>query len=99
MKLGEGAWPSPFFTLENEMPEYKVSEGGTVKARVRQAGVKIHGENSPDVISGKVPLGHREQVDFGENGEQLVELDYAAFAAIVGEDKANEVFEGVTDGR
>jgi hypothetical protein len=80
------------------MPEFQVSEGGKVKARVRQAGVKIHGPNSPDVITGKVPLGFRETVDFGENGEQLVELDRAAFAQMFGEDEANRVFEGVNDG-
>ena len=81
------------------MPEFQLNESGTaVKARVRQAGVKIHGPNSPDVISGKVPLGHREAVDFGEDSERLVELDRETFTRMFGEDTAKVVFEGVTNG-
>lgn len=79
------------------MPEFKVGENGKVRARVRQGGVKIHRHNSPDVITGKVPYGHREKVDFGENAEQLIELDRETFAKYFGEDKAAEVFKGVTD--
>lgn len=78
--------------------EFQVNESGKVTARARQAGVKIHGPNSPDVLTGKVPVGHREVIDFGENAEQLIELDRDTFAAMFGEEKANEVFKGVTNG-
>ena len=78
------------------MPEFEVTEGGRVKARVRLGAAKIHGPNSPDVITGKVPLGYREKVEFdAESAEQLVELDYETFASLVGREKADEVFRGV----
>ena len=80
-------------------PEFQVTEGGRVRARVRLGGHKIHGPNSPDVLTGKVPLGHRETVEFEEgSAEQLVELDYESFASLVGREKADEVFKGVTNG-
>jgi hypothetical protein len=88
----------PLLHLGGKMgtPEFQVNESGRVRARVRLGASKIHGPNSPEVLTGQVSLGHRENVEFdGESAEQIVELDYESFASLVGREKADEVFRGV----
>jgi hypothetical protein len=66
-----------------------------VPARARMAGVKIHGPNSPEVLSGSVPLGYRETVDFRENAEQLIEMDFDQCVAAFGVETAKLLFAGI----
>ena len=61
-----------------------------VQVRVRQGRVKIHGPNSPDVISGKVPKGFREELTPSE--PQLHEINYNDAVALFGKEWADERF-------
>jgi len=74
--------------------EQKEQSKGTVLARVKQDGVKIHGPNSPDVLSGKVPEGHREVV-FGK--ESFREVDYQTAVELWGQETADQLFSGVKE--
>jgi hypothetical protein len=66
----------------------------TITVRVQQAAVKIHGENSPDVLSGKVSVGHREEV---ASGEKLREINYETAVELFGIEDADELFRGVKE--
>lgn len=68
---------------------------GRIKARATIGAVKIHRENSPDVISGKVPLGHREEIQMDEP-EQVIELTYEQCVEYFGQETADELFKGAT---
>lgn len=69
---------------------------GTVPVKIRQSQTKIHGPNSPQVISGEVPLGHAEEIP-GEAAERLVELNYESAVALLGVTAADELFKGVNN--
>ena len=66
----------------------------TIAVRVQQAAVKIHGENSPDVLSGRLPVGHREQV---ASGEKLREINYETAVELFGVEDADELFRGAKE--
>jgi hypothetical protein len=67
---------------------------GRIKAKVNMAGMKIHGENSPDVLSGRVPLGYTEPVGFDEP-EQYIEMTYDETVERFGKNQADLLFKGV----
>lgn len=73
--------------------EHKKGASSTATVRVRCAPVKIHGENSPDVLSGKVELGHREPITPGEPSMQ--EVTYEQAAEMFGKEAADGLFRGV----
>lgn len=76
------------------MPELITSNGETkLRAKATIGAEKIHGPNSPLVISGQVPLGHREPIEVSEP-EQYVELSKAQCADMFGQEKADELFKG-----
>lgn len=63
----------------------------TVKARVNMSAVKIHGPNSPDVLSGRVALGHRE--DIQTEGEKIIEVTYEQACKLWGKENADTLFQ------
>jgi hypothetical protein len=63
---------------------------GRIKAKVKLTATKIHGPNSPDVKSGRVPLNHRESVE--TEGEQFVELTEDDVRGILGDEVADAWF-------
>lgn len=70
----------------------------TITATARMGGVKIHGPNSPDVLSGKYPLGYKEHcVDFGEDAVQSVEVNYETAVVLWGVETADKLFAGVKE--
>lgn len=75
----------------------KENPPGRVKARVTMAAVKTHGPNSPDVISGKVPLGHQEEIHI-EPSQRLIELSEQEVRESLGDEIADEWF-GRVDGK
>lgn len=64
---------------------------GTVKAKVGCEAVKIHGPNSPFVLSGEVPLGYQEPIAVSEP-EKVAEFTFDELAAMIGQEAAEEVF-------
>ena len=66
---------------------------GRIRARSRFNVVKIHGANSPQVLAGEVPLGHRETIS--DQVEQYIELDYDQAVEMFGQENADELFKGV----
>lgn len=62
-----------------------------VKCKVNMAATKIHGPNSPDVLAGRVPLGHCEDVPFDEP-EQYIEVSYAEAVEAFGVEAADKLF-------
>ena len=75
------------------MPE--ITASGKIKSRVTMEAVKIHGPNSPDVIEGRVPLGHREAIE--TQGEQIVELTREQCLEMFGEEETEKLFKDVTE--
>ena len=68
-----------------------------VKVKATMAAVKIHRANSPDVLSGRVPEGHKEAIAMDNPGPQLVELTYQECLMHFGPDKAEELFRGIPE--
>jgi hypothetical protein len=62
---------------------------GRVKAKVTVQAVKIHGPNSPDVLSGKVAEGHREEIAI-ESAPRTVELSEEDARELLGDEIVNE---------
>lgn len=75
------------------MPE--ITAAGKIRARVRMDAVKIYRENSPDVIEGRVPLGHREPIE--TQSEQIIELTREQCIEMFGEEKTEMLFKGAND--
>lgn len=63
-----------------------------IKTKVSVKAVKIHGPNSPDVISGKVLPGHRQVVEMDEP-EQYVELTESQVREQFGDEIADQWFK------
>lgn len=77
------------------MANSKTGAPATVRPRVRMSVVKIHDVNSPDVLSGKVPLGHREQKDDKViSGEPVT---YPQAISLFGQEVADQLFAGVKE--
>lgn len=66
----------------------------TVRAKV--GAVKTHGPNSPDVLSGKVPLGFDESIE--TEGPQLMEVDYEQAVELFGRENADQLFAAAKGG-
>jgi hypothetical protein len=64
-KEGGMNWIKRLFMTKEWRGTKHLREGSpaTVRPKVRMGVVKIHGPESLDVLSGKVPLGYREQKD------------------------------------
>jgi len=62
-----------------------------IKVSVEAQAVKIHGPNSPDVIEGRVPEGHREALSM-DRGAQRVELTEAEVRDLLGDEIADKWF-------
>jgi hypothetical protein len=69
----------------------KIEAPVKVKCRATMSAIKIHRENSLQVLSGEVPLGHTEPIEFGEP-EQCVEVDYGQAVEMFGREDANRLF-------
>lgn len=67
----------------------------TVPVKVEVGAVKIHGPNSPQVLSGEIPEGHREKLD--TEGPTIQQVDYATAVNMFGKDKADELFAGIPE--
>lgn len=73
-----------------------VNVQATVPVRVRMGATKIHGPNSPAVLSGAVAVGHAEPIEFSEGqGEQIKEVDYHTAVEMFGKEKADKLFSGL----
>jgi hypothetical protein len=68
----------------------KQQQTQTIQARARMSATKIHGPNSPDVISGRVPEGYREDVQC--EGPKMIEVDYDQAVFLWGKETADELF-------
>lgn len=80
------------------MPEFVTKDGKTrAKLKATMGAAFIYGPNNPKVLSGEVPLGHREGIAMDEPGPQLVELTYQECVAFVGEENADELFRGIPE--
>jgi len=62
---------------------------GRIKARVTFQAVKTHGPNSPDVLSGKVPEGHREEIAV-ESSPRMVEMTEEDARKLLGDEIVDE---------
>lgn len=67
-----------------------------VKVKAQMAGVKTHGPNSLDVLSGRVLVGHQEQIG-GFEPEQTIELSYQEATEAFGQEVADHLFRGVPE--
>jgi hypothetical protein len=67
----------------------------TVKARARMGAVKIHGANSPEVLSGRVPEGFREEIE--TEGDKIIEVTREQAEAMWGKDMADSLFRGLEE--
>jgi hypothetical protein len=63
-----------------------------VKVKVAMGAEKIHGPNSPDVLSGKVQVGHREKVEMENPGPTVREVGFTELSSLIGEEEAKKVF-------
>lgn len=63
----------------------------TIRAKATLTATKIHGPNSPDVLSGRVPLGYEESIEMDEP-EQYVELTYLEAVEMFGQEQADALF-------
>lgn len=66
---------------------------GRVTAKVRLGVTKIHGPESPDVVSGRVPLGHRELIQDDQTPLTTMELTYEQACQLWGDEAALAVFD------
>jgi hypothetical protein len=64
---------------------------GKIRAKVTISAVKVHGPNSPDVLSGKVKLNHREVIDVSSS-EQTIELTEEEVRKMFGDEIADRWF-------
>ena len=74
----------------------KETAGATIPVRVGMTGRKVHGPNSPDVIEGRVSLGHRDEA-FTVGVPTIQEVDYDTAVSLFGQEKADELFRGVKE--
>lgn len=94
MTIGAGVSGGADPTSEEEGGLEQQTKKATIQAKARQDAVKIHGPNSPQVLSGEVPLGHREPIQ-NESGDQIVELTYVQCVEMFGQEWADDRFRGV----
>lgn len=66
-----------------------------VPVKVSVGAVKIHGPNSPQVLSGEIAEGHREKLD--TEGPTVQQIDYETAVKWFGQEKADELFAGVPE--
>lgn len=74
-----------------------VASEATIPVKASFAGTKIHGPNSPLVLSGEVPVGHREDVPFEGGGTKVVEVNYQTAVEMFGVEEADKLFAGLTE--
>ena len=67
----------------------------TVPVKVDVGAVKIHGPNSPQVLSGEIPEGFRERLE--TTGPTIQQIDYATAVSMFGKEKADELFAGIPE--
>lgn len=65
----------------------EIKTEATIKCAARMSGTVIRGDSG---IHG--PPGSTEELDFGENTTQIVELTYAQCVELLGQEKADELW-------
>jgi hypothetical protein len=71
------------------MTTHKEKPSGTVRAGATLALTKIHGPNSPQVLSGAVAEGFEETIP---GYRKVIEVDYDKAVSLWGEETADELF-------
>jgi hypothetical protein len=71
------------------------NQKATVPVRVKLGAVKVHGPNSPAVLDGSVPEGHRERLE--TEGPTIQQIDYETAVKMFGREKADDLFQGVPE--
>lgn len=73
----------------------KTESRATVPVKVSMGAEKIHGPNSPRVLAGEIPEGHREKLEC--EGPTVQQIDYASAVNMFGKEKADELFAGIPE--
>jgi hypothetical protein len=71
------------------MTTHKEKPTGTIRAGATLEVSKIHGPESPQVLSGEVPLGHVEPIP---GSKKIIEVDYDKAVSMWGEEAADDLF-------